>query len=161
MCVTKKSALPAAVLHIKISASEAKSVTSSAAACSITARPNSSHWPLHKNGIFSQELSHTELVEENDSCEKFQWEKWFKILKILWNKTFFGIFQLKKRTTKVHLSDNATISSLGKNAVATIPGIGRKSMIEYEEVDLQLSQFLQKATTTLISPVQKSLFFFS
>ena len=42
-----------------------------------------------------------------------------------------------------------------------VPGIGGKSMIEYEEVDLQLSQFLQKATTTLISPVQKSLFFFS
>ena len=84
LCVTKKKSaltaptLPEAVLHIKISASEAKSVTSSAAACSITARPNSSHWALHntqKKGFllsskeFSQELSHAMIIR---SCRIYR-----------------------------------------------------------------------------------------
>ena len=47
VCDEKSALVPGAVLHIKILASEANAVTSSAAACSITARPNSSHWPLH------------------------------------------------------------------------------------------------------------------
>ena len=64
-----------------------------------------------------------------------------------------------KRET--HTKGASRMVSLRQNAVGKVPGVGRKSMIEYEEVDLQLSQFLQKATTTLISPVQKSLRFHS